>query len=429
VIYWIHRPDKTATMMGKGWSYAYENGKTQSDIRRGVMLNIFLVVTRVLLPGAAVLALAGCSTISGSGPSRDDVVQQSNLTDIQRYEVVDIDSSVINILRHRGPDGVLSHFGDYRPSVEPRIGVGDTVSVTIWEAGAGGLFSAPLVTDRFSTGSKSATIPDQVVGRDGAISVPYAGRIRVGGRTTQDVQTIVEHALEGKAIQPQVLINVTRSVSNTVTVTGEVANGARIPLSVKGERVMDIIAMAGGIRAPVNETYVQLSRGPVTARVAMTRVSSDPRENIYMRPNDILTLIRDPQSFIAYGATGRNAEIPFDAEGISLSQALAKAGGLLDFRADPSGVFIFRFEPESIVRALKPGSPLAAPNQVTPVVYKLDLRDASSLFIAQGFRIANRDLLYVSNAPITDVVKSLGIINALMAPAVTGATMCVAAKC
>ena len=201
--------------------------------------------------------------------------------------------------------------------------------------------------------------------------MPYAGRIRVTGRTARDVQLIVEHALEGKAIQPQVLINVPHSVSNSVTVTGEVANGARVPLSVKGDRIMDVIAAAGGLRAPVNETYVQLSRGSSTIRVPMTRVASVPQENIYLRPNDVLTLIRDPQTFIAYGATTRNAEIPFDAEGITLSQALAKAGGLLDFRSDAAGVFVFRYEPEYVVRALRPDSPLAQPGRVTPVVYRL----------------------------------------------------------
>jgi len=392
------------------------------------MLNTFRVVARIL-PPAALLVLAGCSGIPNSGPSADDVAQQAGTSIAQRYEIVDIDFFTVDVLRHKGADSFLSHFGDYRPSVEPRIGVGDSVSVTIWEAASGGLFSGSLAADRFTTGSKSATIPDQVVGRDGAISVPYAGRIRVAGRTTQDVQTIVEHALEGKAIQPQVLINVTRSVSNTVTVTGEVANGARVPLSVKGDRVMDVIAAAGGIRAPVNETYVQLSRGPVTARVAMTRVTSDPRENIYLRANDVLTLIRDPQTFIAYGATGRNAEIPFDAEGISLSQALAKAGGLLDSRADPGGVFIFRFEPESVARALRPDSPLNAPGQLTPIVYRLNLHDANSLFVAQSFRVLSRDLLYVSNAPITDVEKALGILSAALAPTVTAATVCMSVKC
>jgi polysaccharide export outer membrane protein len=375
------------------------------------------------------LALAACASVSGSGPSADDVADGAGPAEAPRYELVDVDSHVVDILRHRGPDSFLAHFGDYRPSVEPRIGIGDTVSVTIWEAGSGGLFSAPLVSDRFSTGANSATIPEQVVGRDGTITVPYAGRIAVAGHTSRDVQTVIEHALAGKAIQPQVLVNVPRSVSNSVTVTGEVANGARVPLSVKGDRVMDVIAAAGGIRAPVNETYVQLSRGDVTARVAMTKVTSEFKENIYLRANDVLTLIRDPQTFIAYGATGHNAEIPFDAEGINLSQALAKAGGLNDYQADPAGVFIFRFEPEEVARALKPNSPLVQHGYATPVVYRLNLRDPGSLFVAQSFHIVNRDLLYVSNAPITSARKVMEVVSLFLAPASTGLTVCAAVKC
>ncbi len=227
----------------------------------------------------------------------------------------------------------------------------------------------------------------------------------------------------GKAIQPQVLINVTRPVSNTVTVTGEVISGG-----AWGDRIMDVIAAAGGIRAPVNETYVQLSRGYTTVRVPMTRVAADARENIFLRPNDVLTLIRDPQTFIAYGATGRNAEIPFDAEGITLSQALAKAGGLLDSRADPAGVFVFRYEPASVVRSLRPRSSLLQPGRTIPVVYRLNLHDASGLFAAQNFRIQSRDLLYVSNAPITDVEKALGIVNTVIAPSATAASICVSAR-
>jgi polysaccharide biosynthesis/export protein len=381
---------------------------------------LLLVIARIVLAGAACLAFAGCSSLSGIGPSAGDVVEEAGPGAAPRYELVDIDSNVVETLRQRGPNSFLAHFGDYRPSVEPRIGIGDTVMVTIWEAGAGGLFSAPVAADHFSTGSKSATIPDQVVGRDGAITVPYAGRIPVAGRTTRDVQTIVEHALQGKAIQPQVLVNVVHSVSNTVTVTGEVVNGARVSLSVKGDRVMEVIAAAGGIRAPVNETYVQLSRGDVTERVAMTRVSSDPKENIYMRANDVLTLIRDPQTFIAYGAMGRIAEIPFDAEGINLSQALAKAGGLLDAQSDPAGVFVFRYEPEDVARALRPDSPLIQHGYSTPVVYRLNLREANSLFVAQNFHILNRDLLYVSNAPIDNLRKVMEIVGLLSQPAYTG---------
>jgi polysaccharide export outer membrane protein len=177
------------------------------------------------------------------------------------------------------------------------------------------------------------------------------------------------------------------------------------------------------VRAPVNETYVELSRGATTSRVPLSRVIANPRENIYLQPNDVVTLVRDPQTFIAYGATGRNAEIPFDADGINLAQALAKAGGLDDNRSDPHGVFIFRYEPASIARALRPDSPLIVPGHLTPVVYRLNLRDANSLFVEQNFRIANRDLIYVSNAPFTEVEKVMGVLNGGLSTASSIATV------
>ena len=371
----------------------------------------------------ALAGLGGCASLPNAGPSAGDVAQQAAVDSVQRYEFVDLEPSVVERVNQGSADSLVAHFGDYRRSAEPVIGVGDVVSVTIWEASAGGLFSAPLISDKMSAGSNSATIPEQVVGRDGAITVPYAGRVHVAGRTTRAVQGDIETALQGKAIQPQVLVNVTRSVSNTVSVGGEVAAGARVPLSVKGDRLLEVIAAAGGVRAPVNETYVELSRGATTSRVPLSRVIANPRENIYLQPNDVVTLVRDPQTFIAYGATGRNAEISFDADGINLAQALAKAGGLDDNRSDPQGVFIFRYEPASIARALRPDSPLIVPGHLTPVVYRLNLRDANSLFVEQNFRIANRDLIYVSNAPFTEVEKVMGVLNGGLSTASSIATV------
>lgn len=366
------------------------------------------------VPLGIALMAAGCTVIPNTGPTSSEILSQANRTTNRRYEVVEITPAVVDILKRRPVNSFYASFGDHRPSVEPVIGIGDFVAVTIWEAGPGGLFSAPLISDRFTTGSKSATIPDQVVARDGAITIPYAGRVRVANQTPQEVQRVIEEQLAGKAIQPQVLVTVTRPISNTATVTGEVGSGARVPLSVRGDRLLDVVATAGSVRAPVNETFVRLSRGSVTATVPMTAVVSNPRENIFIRPGDVVTLVREPQTFMAYGATGRNAEIPFDADGITLAQALAKAGGLLDFRADPAGVFIFRFEPASVVRQLRPE--VAAAGGFVPVVYRLDMTDASSLFTAQAMRIQNRDVLYVTNAPMADVGKVLAVFNTVTGP-------------
>lgn len=367
----------------------------------------------------AALAVSGCSILPQNGPTTRSIVDGADVATAEgvftRYELIDVDPSVVEALRSRPLDSLLATFGDRRPSVEPVIGVGDSIAVQVWEAGSGGLFSGPLTADRFSSGSKSALIPEQVVGRDGAISVPYAGRIQVAGRRPQDVQGLVENELQGKAIQPQVLVTVTRPISQSVTVTGEQTGGARIPLSTRGDRLLDVIAAAGGVRGAVNETFVRLSRGPSTMTVPMTAVVNSPRENIFMRPGDVLTLVKDPQSFLALGAVGAPTEVPFAADGISLSQALARARGLLDTAADPEGVFVFRYEPASLVKRLRPQSPLTV-TKLVPVVYRINMREAQGLFLTQAFRMRNRDLVYVSNAPFAEVAKVIAVFTQVAAP-------------
>ena len=381
---------------------------------------------RLLLSGCALLgvALAGCSALPSAGPSASAVLEETTAPAEARYSVVTVDETVANVLKGRAADATLASFGGYRGgSADTRVGVGDTVSLTIWEAGAGGLFAPPPVTAAAASGSRAAPIPDQLVGRDGAIMVPYAGRVRAAGRTTFEIQREIERALEGKAIQPQVLVNVSRPASNTVTVIGESTTGARVPLSPKGDRVLDVIASAGGVRSPTTETFIQLTRGARSARVAMTRVVADARENVYVRPGDVVTVIRDPQFFMAYGATGRSADIPFDGEGVTLAQALTKAGGLLDHRADPEGVFVFRLETIAVARALGADKPAARVGDRVKVVYHVNLRDPNGLFMASSFRIFHRDLVYVSNATLSDVQKFMQLFNLVASPVAQGASI------
>ena len=365
--------------------------------------------------GALLLALAGCGSLPDSGPSASDVVNQATIAgDGQRYLVVDVDPATLAALKRRSYNDFYSRFGDRRPSSEPVVGVGDTVTVTIWEAAPGGLFSpqggATITANGVSTGANSVTIPEQTVGRDGAVTVPYAGRIRVAGQTTREVQRAIAQALEGKAIQPQALVNVVKPVSDSVSVGGEVVTGSRVPLTARGDRLLDVIDQAGGVKSPVNETWVELTRGAATTRMPLTTIVANPRQNIYLRANDTLTVVHDPQKFIAYGALGQNAEVTFDADGINLAEALSKAGGLLDWRADPQGVFVFRYEIEPVARRLRPESPLVAPGRLTPVVYRLNLADPDGLFLARSFPVANRDIIYVSNSSSTEVQKVFGIV-------------------
>ena len=378
---------------------------------------------------AAILASAGCSSLPTTGPTAEQVLSNGDNSVERRYVVTDLDERAIAILARLPGPSFRARFGDYRPAPESRIGVGDEVRVMIWEAAAGGLFSGAGPTlDRFGTGARSAVIPDQVVARDGAITVPYAGRVKVAGLSPPDVERVVLERLTGKAIEPQVLVTVARNITNSVTVTGEVTNGARIPLSAKGDRVMDAIAAAGGVRGAVHESFVRLTRGNNTITVPMETILATPQENVFLRGGDIVTVVREPQTYTAFGAVGQNTVVPFGRISLSLEEAIAKAGGLLDTKSDPDGVFLLRFEPPSTVAALQPGRPIDPREHMIPVVYRLTLRDAKSYFIARSFKMRDKDTIYVSNASAAELQKFLSLVATLTSPVISGASVAAAVR-
>jgi polysaccharide export outer membrane protein len=272
-------------------------------------------------------------------------------------------------------------------------------------------------------------IPEQQVGADGAISIPYADRIPAAGRTPAEVQRIIETRLAEKALQPQALVIVTKSAANAVTVTGEMIAGARISLSPGGDRLLQVIAAAGGAKAPVADTFVRLSRGGVTATIPLRQLVSDPAENIYAQPGDVLTLTRVPQTFSVFGATGRNAEIPFNAERISLAEAVGKSQGLRDDLAKPEGVFLFRYELNSVVRALDEPIASRGTGDVSPVVFRFNFKDGKTYLLAQQFPVQDKDVIFVADAPAVQTYKFAAVLNNITGPIITGLLVCRGRHC
>ena len=377
--------------------------------------------------GAAGLAasLAACSSVPSAGPSRDAVFDAGARLDAP-FALVNINETVINALAHWPGPSLFGRFGDYRAAVEQRIGIGDSVTVTVYEAATGGLFSNPS-TSPTSPGARTAVIPEQVVARDGSITVPYAGRVSVVGKTPPEVETTIVEKLTGKAIEPQAIVSLTKSLSSSVTLSGEISTGARVPLSTRGDRLLDVIAAGGGTRVPVEETFIELSRGNRTARVPMQALLADPRENIYARPGDTLTIIRYPLSFTAVGATLKNAVVPFDSSGVSLAEAVAKSGGLIDERADPEGVFVLRYEPAGLAREY-PLPPAFQHSDLVPVAYHINMREPGSLLLGRRFQIHDKDILFVSNSPVSDLAKVLQVVNLVASPIYSAAYLGTAIK-
>jgi polysaccharide export outer membrane protein len=263
--------------------------------------------------------------------------------------------------------------------------------------------------------ARNTPLPDQMVGTTGIITVPFAGAIQAAGRTPQEIAADIRGRLIDKAHDPQVIARVARNAAFNVTVVGEVANSIHMPFTAKGERLLDALASAGGVKQPVGTMTMQVTRGDKVNAMSLEAVIKDPRQNIRLQADDVVTLLFQPYSFTVLGAARNNQEIPFEGTGLNLSQALGRMGGLDDQRANPKGVFIFRFEDPAVFSGS--GSPIATTQDgKVPVIYRVNMRDPTTLFVAQSFPIKDKDVIYISNAPLADFQKLLQAVSQAIYP-------------
>lgn len=294
------------------------------------------------------------------------------------------------------------------------IGRGDVLDITIWEAPPAALFGTVVADNRFSSNTalaRSSGFPEQMVDSSGKIRIPFAGLISVAGLTPNQIELEIVGRLQGKANNPQVIVRLARNANANVTVIGDVLSSARVPLSPKGERLLDVLASAGGVKQSVDKTMIQVTRGERVTSMPLEALIKDPRQNIRMQPDDVITALYQPFSFTALGAIANNAEINFEGTGLTLAQALGRVGGLRDDRADIRGVFIFRLEDPSALDPILTDRVQKTLDGKVPIIYRVDLKDPASFFLAQGFPIRNKDVLYVSNAPGADIQKFVNLVS------------------
>jgi len=245
--------------------------------------------------------------------------------------------------------------------------------------------------------------------------VPYAGQIRVLGRTLNDIQSEIEQKLANRAIEPRVLASFLEQNSGTVSVIGEVYLPKKVKLTDNGERILDVIALAGGNRFPGYDTFVSLQRGAHKQTIYFSTLMNNRNENIYARPGDVIYVYREPRRFIVFGAVNSGTpsgfvsqQFAFDQERLALAEAVAKSGGLVDDRANPGMIFVYRIEPREVLDAMGVCLDEFPPEQsAIPTVYRANFRDPGAYFSAQKFPIRDKDIIYVSNADSVEVTKAL----------------------
>jgi polysaccharide biosynthesis/export protein len=352
------------------------------------------------------------------GPQSSDITA-SHAADPDHlpYALVKLTPKIVEILAQNVPR-LSSVFSDRRPPGDIRFGIGDIVSVTIFEAAAGGLF---IPSEASVRPGNFITLPNQSVDANGNISIPYAGAIHAKGRTPVEVQQAIVDALKNRAIEPQVVISMVDQRTSMISVLGEVNHADRFPASSAGEHLLDAITRAGGPKAQGFDTWVMLERDGRRATAPFGALVYEPSNNIFVRPNDTIYVYSEPQTFVAFGAVAGSAtavqgQFSFGAWRISLAEAAAKAGGLNDAVADPASVFLYRGETCQVAKQLGVDCGNFA-GTIIPVIYQVNFRDPAGYFLATRFDMRNKDVLYVSNAVSVETSKVLTYLNLIMATA------------
>ena len=194
---------------------------------------------------------------------------------------------------------------------------------------------------------------EAVVPANGEISFPRAGRIKVVGRSPQQIESSIATALRGKEfVDPQVVVTVTSFVPRRVFILGAVKRpGGYETLLARPLTLVRLVALAGGfLDAADKEVLLLLRRTPSgEERYAIPFGALHSREkngrDILLLPGDVV-IVREQQKVYVLGSVASPGGYVAEP-GLRLTHVLALAGGLTRL-ADPKRV--------RLIRRLKNGS-------------------------------------------------------------------------
>jgi polysaccharide export outer membrane protein len=370
------------------------------------------------------LALADCSIIPKDGPTGDEIRANAETT-IQptaylSYALVHLTPLALDAA-NRSTIAQMPSFKDLPsklPRSDIRIGKGDIISVTVYEAATGGLFIPPEAGVR---AGNFVQIPSQQVDGSGYITIPYAGNVKASGLTARDLSGEISHRLAKRAIEPQAVVTINERRGNDISILGEVNLPVRFAMDPGGIRILSAIARAGGPRNPAYETVVTVQRGATKSQAVLSALVKDPRQDIQLAPGDVVFVSREPKTFMVFGATPEpnstsstastnSRRFLFDSDNLTLAEGLAKAGGLAQERADPRSVFLLRYEKRNTLRDLGVDVSLYVQESV-PTIYAVDLSKSDGFFLMNDFYLRHRDMIVVADSASADLMKLLNLMN------------------
>lgn len=354
---------------------------------------------KILVLTTCVAALAGCG-LPRSGPNKREIFSSSVMQQGDAF-VVTVNDRVTRATAVVPELSFPNSFESAGRVTADKISSGDVLNLQIFE----NVKDEPLLS---VAGERVSVLTDVQVDDRGEIFVPYAGRVRAAGRTPDQLREAITKELDTQTPDPQVMVTRVAGDGSTVSVSGGVSAQGVYPIERPTRTLSGMLSRAGGVAIQPAVAQVRVTRGNTTRKIWLQDLYENPKMDIALRAGDKIVIEEDRRAFVALGATGAQTRVPFDTQTLSAIEAIAQVGGLNTNLADPTGVFVFRNEPDVIANKVLGRSDLQGDQRM---VYVLDLTQPMGMFHARDFVVRDGDTVYVTEAPYVQWQKTLGVLT------------------
>src|SRR5215213_7235667 len=267
-----------------------------------------------------------------------------------------------------------------------RIGPNDILSIIVWEH--------PELTSpagKFGTAEEGG----RLVSPDGTIFFPYAGTVRVAGKTLEEVRAMLTNALARVIENPQLDVRVASYRSQRIYVVGEVETPGPLPITDVPTTVLDAISKAGRVTERADLVHATLTRDgkPYAINLLAMYENGDMTENIVLEGGDALHIPdRSRQRVYVLGEVPEPTTLVIDDGTMNLTEALGGAGFANPETAAPAYTYVIRGTAEK------------------PRIFRLFGKSPAAFVLADQFQLKPQDVVYVESKQLTRWSRVLNLL-------------------
>jgi polysaccharide export outer membrane protein len=277
-----------------------------------------------------------------------------------------------------------------------RVAPGDILSVLVYNHPE---LTMPAGPDR------SAVETGFRVQSDGTFFYPFLGQVRAEGMAPEEIRANLMRGLAEYITDPQLEVRVAAFNSQAVNITGAVVTPQRLPVTTVPMTLLDAVNAAGGLDPKADAERVTIQRNGRAYTVDLDGFLERGifSNNPVLGSGDVVYVpARTTEEVYILGEVGQPAAVDLAGEGLSLTQVLARQGGLDELRGDARGIFVFRGNSDNMT------------------VFQLSVESPTGFLLGTRFDLQPDDVVYVTRSPrqrwndtISGLLPSVGAVPAL----------------